>query len=380
MRRTALAVGLWMVAVATAALAQQQPASFRVTKSYAPSTEEAPFVVETRVAEVAVQLAVTDRSGKPVRELRRDDLQIFDSGKPAAITQIRREDELPLRVALVIDWSDSMQKDLGFERKVALDFLRTVLRPDIDRAMVVGFRSRVEVTQALTSDAPSLEAGLRPVAGVSLSSVYDALTTAADALRSADPFLPQRRVIVLLSDGEDNISAHGLLDAIKAAQRANATIYTIAPQHRIPPQHRRNKSAENPRSVAVAEPQAEIIRAQLFMHCTDTTTTATTNSAACASGAITTNRRRLSQDESSAPAGDDVLRELAAVTGGRAFFIPPSGEQPAFETIQQHLRLGYAVYFKPGAVEGERYRSLEIKSKDGNLHVWAPRSYYADWE
>jgi Ca-activated chloride channel family protein len=216
MRRTAFAVGLWLLAFAATALAQQ-PASFLATKSYLPTTEEAPFVVESRVAEVAVHVAVTDRSGKPVTELSRDDLQILDNGKPATITQIRREDELPLRLALVVDWSDSMRKDLGFEHKVALDFLRTALRPDTDQAMVVGFRYRVEVTQPLTGDVQRLEAGLRPVAGVCLSSVYDALIAATDALRNADPSLPQRRAIVLLSDGEDNVSAHGWADVIQAA-------------------------------------------------------------------------------------------------------------------------------------------------------------------
>jgi VWFA-related protein len=379
MRSKSFAVGLCLLAFIATTFAQQQVA-FDVLKAYPGTTEKAPFVLRSQVVEVAVQLAVTDLSGKPVMGLAPDDLQILDNGIPAAITELRREDELPLRVAVVIDWSDSMQKELGFERKVALDFLRTVLRPDVDQAMEVGFRYRVEVTQPLTGDIRSLEAGLRPVGGVSLSSVYDALLAATDGLRNADPYLPQRRAIVLLSDGEDNVSAHGLLDAIKAAQRANVTIYTIAPQRRIAPRHRRSKSAENPRSFAVAEPLAEIIRGQLFLHCTDTITTATTNSAACSPGAITTNRKWLPQEESSARAGDDVLRGLAAVTGGRAFFIPPSGEQTAFETIQQHLRLGYAVYFKPGAVGGDHLRSLEITAKDRNLQVWAPHSYYVGWE
>lgn len=60
------------------------------------ATEEAPFVLQSQVAEVAVQLAVTDRSGKPVTGLSRDDLQMLDNGKPAAITQLRREDDLAL--------------------------------------------------------------------------------------------------------------------------------------------------------------------------------------------------------------------------------------------------------------------------------------------
>lgn len=314
MGRKALAVTLLLLGLAAAAFAQQQ-ATLRVPKSDLGATEETPFLLQSQVAEVAVRLAVTDRSGKPVAGLSRDDLQILDNGKPAAITQLRREDELALRIALVIDWSDSMRKELKLERKLALDFLRTALRPEIDRAMVVGFRYRVEVTQPLTGDAASLEAGLRPVAGVSLSSVYDALIAATDELRNADPSIPQRRAIVLLSDGEDNVSAHGLPDVIQAAQRANITIYTITP------------------------------------------------------------RRRRARSE-----GDEVLCKLAWVTGGRTFFIPPSGEQPAFAKIAQDLRLGYAVYFKADAAGGDRFRSLEIKATDRNLQVWAPRSYYADWE
>jgi len=300
--------------MAAAAFAQQ-PATLRLAKSALWTSEEKPFVLQSKVTEVAVQLAVTDRSGKPVTGLTRDDLQILDDGIPAAITQLRREDDLPLRIALVIDWSDSMQKELKFERQLALDFLHTTLRPATDQAMVVGFRYRVEVTQALTRDGARLEAGLRPVSGVSLSSVYDALIAATEELRKTDPTLPQRRAIVLLSDGQDNVSAHGLDDVIQAAQRANVTIYTITP------------------------------------------------------------RTRRVRSES-----DQFLKGLAELTGGRSFFIPPAGEQPAFEKIEQDLRLGYAVYFKPGMAAGDRFRSLEIMPRDRSLQVLARRSYYAGWE
>ena len=314
MRSKAFATGLCLLGFAGTALAQQQLA-FDVWKAYPGTTESVPLALHRQVTEVAVQLAVTDRSGKPVTELLPQDLQVLDSGIPAAITELRREDELPLRVALVIDWSDSMQRNLEFERKVALDFLRDALRPGTDQAMVVGFRYRVEVTQPLTSDLQSLEAGLRPVAGAPLSSVYDALIAATDKLRNADPYLAQRRAIILLSDGEDNVSAHGLLDVIQAAQRANVTVYTITPPSR------RSRSA-----------------------------------------------------------GHNVLMELASVTGGQAFFIGRSAEEPAFATIRRDLRTGYALYFKPGPGSGGGMRSLEITTRDKTLQVWARHSYYAGWE
>ena len=231
MRTSRLAAAVWMLVLLASAFAQQQ-ATLHFPKSQLNPKGEAPFMLRSEVAEVGVQLAVTDRGGRAVTRLAREDLQVFDNGKPATITDLRREYDLPLRLALVFDWCDSMQKQLGFERRAALDFLRAVLRPNIDQATVVGFRYRVEVTQGLTADTRSLENGIRPVAGVPLSSVYDALIAATDELRRADPFLPHRRAIVLLSDGEDNVSAHGMADVIQAAERANITIYTITPRHR----------------------------------------------------------------------------------------------------------------------------------------------------
>jgi Ca-activated chloride channel family protein len=293
----------------------QQEMAFDVLTPYSGTTESAPLALRRQVAEVEVDLAVTDRSGKPVTEIRPNDLQVLDSGLPASITALRRQDQLPLRIAVVIDWSDSMQKNLNFERKVALDFLRNLLRSETDQAMVVGFRYRVEVTQGLTSNLQSLEAGLRPVPGVSLSSVYDALIAAIDGLRDADTCVGQRRAILLLSDGEDNVSAHGLLDVTRAAQRANVTIYTITPP------------SWRPKSV-----------------------------------------------------GHDALTELARVTGGRAFFISHSAEQPALASIRRDLETGYALYFKPSTGTGSGLRPLEVTAKDKNLRVWAPHSYHAGWE
>jgi Ca-activated chloride channel family protein len=314
MRSKAFVLCLCLLGFAGAAFAQQQLA-LDFLERHPGTTDRAPLALHHQVAEVAVQLAVTDVKGDPVLELLPDDLEVFDSGRRAMITALRRDEDLPLRVALVLDWSDSMQKNLNFERTIALDFLRNVLRPETDKAMVVGFRYRVEVTQPLTSNLQSLEAGLRPVAGVSLSSVYDALIAAIDGLSNADPG-DQRRAILLLSDGEDNVSAHGLLDAIQAAQRANVTVYTITPL----PRRRPNST------------------------------------------------------------GSNVLLELAKVTGGRTFFIPRSAEGSALATIRRDLRTGYALYFKPSPGAGPGLRPLEVSSRDTKLKVRAPHGYYAGSE
>jgi len=312
MRSKDIATGLCLLGFAAAAFAQQQVA-FEVRNTYPRTAEDTPFAVHRQVAEVAVQLSVHDRSGKPVTELRPDDLEVLDSGIPAAITELRREGDLPLRIALVIDWSESMQKNLQFERQVALDFLR-VLRPETDQAMVVGFRYRVEVTQPLTSNLQGLEAGLRPVAGVPLSSVYDALIAATDRLQEADPSLAQRRAIVLLSDGRDNVSAHGLADVIEAAAKANITVYTITPTVR----------PEKPAR------------------------------------------------------GREVMTQLARITGGQAFFISRATEQAAFAAIRRDLSTGYALYFKPRPGSGglrplqinAKDKNLQVVARRGYYAGW----------
>lgn len=313
MRSKAFAIGLCLLGFATAAFAQQQVA-FEVRNTYPRTPEETPFAVHRQVAEVAVQLSVHHRSGKPVTELQPDDLEVLDSGMPAAITELRREGDLPLRIAVVIDWSDSMQKSLQFERQVALDFLRNVLRPETDQAMVVGFRYRVEVTQPLTSNLQSLEAGLRPVAGVPLSSVYDALIAATDSLQDADPYPAQRRAIVLLSDGRDNVSAHGLADVIEAAAKANITVYTITPMVR----------QEGPAR------------------------------------------------------GREVMTQLARITGGQAFSISRASEQAAFAAIRRDLSTGYALYFKPRPGSGglrplqinARDKNFQVVARHGYYAGW----------
>ena len=307
-----LALSLGALALAGTAFAQQ-PAKLQLAKSELWGSESAAYMLESRVTEVSVPLAVTDRLGRPVSRITADDLQVLENGRPASITELRRDEDPPLRLALVVDWSDSVQRDLKFERKVALDFLRSTLRPEVDEAAVVGFGYRVEVSQPLTGNFGNLEAALRPVGGAPLSSVYDALIAATEQLRQADDALPQRRAIMLLSDGKDNASAHGPSDVIQAAQRANIAIYAITPQPR---------------------------RAK--------------------------------------PASERALMQMSRMTGGCVFSIAPAGEQAAFARIEQDLRVGYALYFKPGA-QGESFRSLEIVARDPNLQVRARRGFYAGW-
>jgi VWFA-related protein len=109
------------------------------------------------VDEVNLLLSVTNRRGRLVRSLEESDLVISDNGAPPdKITSFQRQTNLPLRVALVIDASDSVRYRLAFEQRSAEAFLKRILRPKSDLAMVVSFNQQPKMVQSPTKDFHSL--------------------------------------------------------------------------------------------------------------------------------------------------------------------------------------------------------------------------------
>ncbi|HLV88528.1 MAG TPA: VWA domain-containing protein [Candidatus Sulfotelmatobacter sp.] len=180
--------------------------------------------------EVNVVFTVTDKHGKRVTDLKQNDFKIVDDNKPPdQISSFHAETNLPLQVGLLIDASNSVRDRFKFEQESAVEFLNQTVRPHDDLAFVVGFDATPEVTQDFTGDTEALARGvheLRPGGGTAL---YDALYFACrDKLLKASKATPVRRAIILLSDGEDNLSHVSREEAIEMAQRAEAIVYTIS--------------------------------------------------------------------------------------------------------------------------------------------------------
>jgi VWFA-related protein len=186
--------------------------------------------VRVNVNEVNVVFTVTDKHNHYVRNLGRNDFKVIDDDKPVEeIRSFRRETNLPLRVGLLIDASNSVRDRFKFEQESAVEFLSQTVRPRYDQAFVVGFDTLIEVTQDFTDDSEALSKGvhaLRPGGGTAL---YDALYFACrDKLMKLPESSQARRAIVLVSDGEDNSSHVTREEAIDMALRANAIVYTIS--------------------------------------------------------------------------------------------------------------------------------------------------------
>ena len=137
-------------------------------------------VIRKRVNEVNVVFTVTDKRGHFVKDLTKDDFRVYDDNKPAeSIRSFNRETDLPLRVGLLIDASNSVRDRFKFEQESAIEFLNQIIRRTSDKAFVIGFDTTPEVTQDMTDDTQALSKGVRMLRPGGGTAMYDAIYYAA---------------------------------------------------------------------------------------------------------------------------------------------------------------------------------------------------------
>lgn len=307
---------------------QQDSGSSSTTKTEtAPNTSAKPAggsgdvddtltVFRKRVDEVNVVFTVTDKRDHFVKDLTQSDFRVIDDNKPADIEAFSRDTNLPLRVGLLIDASNSVRDRFKFEQEAAIEFLNQIIRPRYDKAFVIGFDTTPEVTQDFTDDAQALSHGVRMLRAGGGTAMYDAIYFACrDKLMGVDKGqIASRRAIILLSDGEDNQSRVSREEALEMALRAEVIIYTIST----------NTSGIKLR-------------------------------------------------------GDKVLEYFADQTGGKAFFpFKIEDVANAFTEISDELRSQYAISYKPADfVADGKYRKIEIVAENKKYHIRARKGYYA---
>ena len=297
----------------------EKPATTAASNGQQSSTndDESVATIRKTVNEVNVVFTVTDKHGRYVKDLKKDDFKFIDDAKPAAeVKDFRNQTDLPLQVGLLVDASNSVRDRFKFEQESAIEFLNQTVRPKYDTAFVVGFDVTPEVTQDFTDNTEYLSRGVRLLRPGGGTAMFDALYFACrDKLLKAPRSGPLRRAIILLSDGEDNQSHVTREESIEMAQRAEVIVYTI--------------------STNISGMKGK---------------------------------------------GDKVLERIADATGGRAFFpFQLRDVANAFAEIQDELRSQYAVSYKPADFRTDgRYRTIEIVASDHkNLHVRSRRGYFA---
>jgi VWFA-related protein len=268
------------------------------------------------VTRVNILFTVTDKKGRFVTDLTKEDFEVFESKKQQKILEFTAESELPLRLGLLIDTSNSIRDRFRFEQEAAIEFLNSLLRPRQDRAMIVSFDTAAEMQSDLTDDHEKLVKTIRDLRPGGGTALYDAIFNACrDRLMQDQPRHKFRRAIVVLSDGDDNQSRYTRDQALEMAQKADVVIYTVS-----------------------------------------------------------TNITRIPTD------GDKVLKYLAEETGGISLFpFKVEDLSQSFENISNELRSQYNLLYRPEPIHTDGlYHKIDIKVKDRKgLVVRARKGYYA---
>jgi VWFA-related protein len=265
---------------------------------------------------VNVLFTVFDKKNRLVVDLTKDDLRVTEDGKPQSIRFFSRESDLPLRIGILIDTSNSIRDRLHFEQEAAVDFLNETMRPGKDLAFVVGFDVEPQLIQDYTDDEEKLSDAIRGLRAGGGTGLFDAIYFSSKQkmlyFPPPEPYL--RRVMVIISDGLDNQSEHTREEALAMARHAEVVIY-----------------------------------------------------------AISTNRTGLSIQ------GDKVLKRLAQETGGKVFF-PFSASDLAenFQEIARELRSQYSLaYVSTNTAHDGTFRHISVTAREKDYHVRAKTGYFA---
>jgi len=302
-----------------------------------PQVQKSQTTIPVTVNLVDVLFTVLDRRNKLVPGLEQQDFKILDDNVPQDIRYFSKQNGLPLRIGMLLDTSNSIRDRLKFEQDAANNFLFSVLRRNKDEAFVMTFDDEPQLLQGFTGDAGALRDRILRTRAGGGTAVYDAIYEACVDQLSHPPRPPGdqpdvvRRVMILISDGEDNLSTHTRAEAIEMAQRTSVVIYTIS---------------TSTQWITLDDPSKE-----------------------------KTGNRKYHLTE-----GDKILQDLADETGGRSFYPYHVDDlDQSFQDIGEELRNQYSIAYNPTnhAVDG-RYHKIKIETPDHKgYQIRARRGYYA---
>jgi Ca-activated chloride channel family protein len=278
------------------------------------------WTIRKSVDDVAVFFAVSSH-GHMINDLEASDIQILDDNKPPAkVLQFTPQSKLPLRLALLIDTSGSVHERFMFEKRAAAKFIQKMVSSGSDLGFVAGFNTETNVTQDFSADTGELGHGIEKLTNGGGTALFDAVSLACRKLAAYPESERVARVLVILTDGEDNSSHNSLKQSLQAVERSGVTVYTVSTR----------------------------------------------------------------EDQGSKTDADKVLEVLADRSGGRAMFpgdIFTLGS--SFDKLRDVIRSRYFIAYKPADFQPNgSYRAIRITAeKNGKrLQVRAQKGYHARLE
>ena len=186
------------------------------------------WTIRKVVDEVAVFFGVTS-GGHSVSDLVAGDIKVLDDSKPPEkVLQFTSQSKLPLRLGVLIDTSGSVHERFSFEKHAAAKFLQQMLSNPSDLGFVSGFAGATTVTQDFTADHDKLAAGVNQLTNGGGTALFDAVSFACWKLAAYPEHERVARVLVVLTDGEDNASHSSLRQTIRDEEATGVTVYAIS--------------------------------------------------------------------------------------------------------------------------------------------------------
>jgi VWFA-related protein len=180
----------------------------------------AQFTAGTRV--VVLHATVADQHGNPLSTLDRDAFHVFENGAPQEIKLFRHED-IPVSLGIVIDGSGSMLSKLP---RVAAASMALVHESNPrDEVFIVNFNDQVFLDVPFTNDIQKMERGLDRIDARGGTAMRDAIKLALDYSKEAA--VKEKRVLLVITDGNDNASRSSLADIVRQAQQSESVVYAI---------------------------------------------------------------------------------------------------------------------------------------------------------
>lgn len=296
--------GLPSITLSVALLASAAPAQSPAPVERRPPQEQPTQTIQVESRLVNVALNVVDAQGAPVSGLTRDDFELTEDSRPQRIAVFEKESSTPLSIVLALDASESVLSDRNLEREAARKFLRGLVRTQ-DRVDLMAFSDSVDEVVSFTNNVHRVEAGIGDIQRGSSTALYDAIYLASQRLGQAPPVSGERRVVVLITDGENTGGKGNYGTALEQAQRAGAMIYSL-----------------------IIVPVAA--------------------------------------DAGRNEGGEHALIQLAHDTGGKFYYVEDKRDlQPAFAHVSEDLRTQYTIgYYAPqngGNAQGLREIGLQLK-------------------
>lgn len=291
-----------------------QPGGAAISPQNPNAGDEGRFVFKKQVQEVVLHATVVDDQGRPVTSLDRNSFIIFQNGQPQTITSFRRED-VPVALGIVIDNSGSMRDKRAKVNRAVMNLIAASNQED--QVFVVNFGQTPYLDQDFTSDVHLLEAALRQTSTRGSTALYDAVV-ASDAHLQNNPRL-DKKVLLVITDGQDNMSRETLQDALHRLQtNKGAALYAIG---------------------LTGQGEPGISRQ-----------------------------------------GRQALQDLASSTGGAAYFPQNLDEVDAItREIARDIRGQYTLTYNPGDTVGKGYQSIRVEARGQGrtrLYVRTRTGYY----